>query len=90
MGDMDLSRIFTQGTEKWMLIDKDLCGLVDQLRATGYCHTLEVELRFAKIPDDSKKCGFTNLLPEFREKGTVIITNTVHSNRLLHSSARNC
>ena len=75
---------------KWTLIDKDLCGLVDQLRTTGYCHTLEVELRFAKIQDDLGKWDFTNVLPEFKEKGIVTIVDVLHGHRLLHSSAHNC
>ena len=74
---MDLSRIFAQGMEKWTSIDKDLCGIVDQLRTMGHCHILEVELRFARVSaDDPGKYSFTDLLPEFGEKGIVTIIDT--------------
>ena len=62
---------FAQETEAWTLVDKQLCGLVDRLRAMGYRHTLEVELRLGRSPG---KDGFTKFLPEFKEKGVVIIT----------------
>ena len=35
----------------------------------GYCHTLEVELRFERI----EKFNFTSVLPKFKEKGVVTI-----------------
>lgn len=89
MGDVDLLKIFVQGMEKWTSIDKDLCGLVDRLRATGYCHTLEVELRFTKTLDDSGIWCFANIFPEFKEKGIVTIVDVVHGNRILYSSTHN-
>ena len=71
------------------MIDKELCRLVDRLRATGYRHTLEVELRLTKIGHDVRKCVFTKFLPEFREKGIVTIVGGEHGDRVLHSSAQN-
>ena len=68
------------------MIDKQLCGLVDRLRAVGYRHTLEVELRLMAIVDDSGECEFANFLPNFREKGNVTIVDTVYGYRILHFS----
>ena len=64
--------------EGWTLIDKQLCGLVDRLRAAGYRHTLEAELRLTGIRDDPGKYYFTEFLPEFREKGLVTITDPIY------------
>ena len=79
--------VFVQGTEAQTLADQELCELVDQLCAMGYCHTLEVELRL-KIGGDPEY-DFTRVLPEFRERGVVTIIDTADGNRLLHSSTRN-
>jgi hypothetical protein len=72
--------------EAWTSIDKRLCELVDQLRETGYRHTLEVELRLMKIRGDPGKYDFTKFLPEFGEKGVVTI---VHDAQVIHSSTHN-
>ena len=53
-------------------VDKQLCEVVDRLRAMGHRHTLEVELRFAG-EDDLDGNDFTHLLPGFREKGVVTV-----------------
>ena len=71
---------------EWALIDEALCRLVDRLRAMGYRHTLEAELRFTQIEEDPGEFDFTMVLPEFRQKGIVTITQTFHGARLLHSS----
>lgn len=84
---MDYWTDFTRKIGDWALIDNQLCRLVDRLRTMGYCHTLEIELRLTKIRDDPGKFGFPKALPEFREKGVVTITDTLHGARLLHSSA---
>ena len=69
-------------------IDVKLCGLVDQLRAMGYRHTLEVELRLTLgIGGGPEECDFSRFLPEFREKGVVTV---VDGDQVLHSSAHNC
>ena len=74
----------------WTLVDEQLCGLVGRLCTMGYHHTLEVEVRLARIEGDLGKYDFTKILPGFREKGTVTIVDTAHGNRRLHhSSARN-
>ena len=75
--------------EEWAFTDKALCKLVDRLRAMGYFHTLEVELRITKIGDGPGGYDFTKFLPEFREKGVVTIIVAVNGDRLLHSSAGN-
>ena len=59
----------------WVSTDEQLCGLVDRLHATGYRHTLEVELRLAGIGSGAEKDYYAEFLPEFREKGAVIITD---------------
>jgi len=81
--------IFPQRAEQWDTIDKGLCGLVDRLRATGYGHTLEVELRFTEVRSDVWKHDFTKFLPKFREKGVVTVIDAVHNDRILHSSTQN-
>ena len=73
--------------EGWVFIDKRLCGLVDRLRAMGYHHTLEAEVRLTEMGDDSGEYDFTTFLPEFRQKGIVTIVRTFHGARLLYSSA---
>ena len=57
----------------WTSIDEQLCGLVDRLRATGYRHTLEVELRPKKPGNDPGEYDPTIFLPKFREKGIVTV-----------------
>ena len=83
MGDWRISK---PEMEAWALIDQHLCRLVDRLRATGYCFTLEAELRLTDIGDDPGKYDFTLFLPEFSEKGIVIIVDAVHGNRVLYST----
>lgn len=80
--------VFTRLTREWVLIDEQLCGLVDRLCVTGYRHTLEVELRFTDIWGDFGEYDFTKVLPEFREKGVVTIIDTAQNDRVLHRSAR--
>ena len=77
---------FAKQTEAWGSIDEQLCMLVDRLRATGYNHTLEVEVRLTEMGHDHRVYDFTILLPKFRQKGIVTITRTFHGTRLLHSS----
>ena len=74
--------------ESWALIDEQLCRLVDWLRARGCHRTLEVELQLMKARGSPVKHGFTDLLPSFREKGVMIITDASDKNRVLHSSNR--
>ena len=85
MGSLKLP---AQRREAWVLIDKQLCQLVDRLCVMGHRHTLEVELRLTEIGNDPEKYDFTNLLLEFREKGVVTVIDAVHGDRLLHSSTR--
>ena len=73
----------------WASVDEQLCGLVDQLRTTGYRHTLEAGLRFADAVDYHEEYNLTDLLPKFREKGIVTIVNESDGERLLHSSTHN-
>ena len=80
-------KTFARRTEAWGLIDEELCMLVDRLRGTGYRHTLEVELRLTQVGDGPEEYDFTQLLPEFTEKGIVTIIDVFHGNRLLYSSA---
>ena len=82
-------RTFAQRMEGWVSVDKELCELVDRLRARGYHRTLVVELQLMTFGDDPGKYDFTRFLPEFREKGIVAIVDTAHGDRVLHSSARN-
>ncbi|KAF9783870.1 hypothetical protein BJ322DRAFT_1067469 [Thelephora terrestris] len=68
--------IFTQGTEAWGPLDKELCQLVTRLGRAGYRRSLEVELRPSKIRDGDfrpRKIDFTRVLPKFRERGFVTI-----------------
>jgi len=69
-------------------VDKRLCGVVDRLRAMGYCHTLEVELRFTWVEGDLD--DFTTVLSEFREKGVVTIVDDVRGDLIYRSSTHNC
>ena len=67
-------------------IEKQLCELVDRLRAMGHRHTLEAELRFSRLKGDLSEGDFAELLPEFREKGVLTVTNTSPGGGVLHSS----
>ena len=71
------------------LIDEQLCGLVDRLRATGYHHTLEVELRLPEVGSDPEEYDFASFFLRFREKGIVTVVDGFSGNRVLHSSAHN-
>lgn len=51
-------------------MDERLCGLVDRLRAMGYRHTLEVELRLVEIRGDPEEYDLTTLFPALRDKGS--------------------
>lgn len=73
--------------DRWAPIDKRLSGLVDRLRTTGYHHTLEVELRFARIGDEPGNIDLTKFMSEFREKGVVTITDAARGDRVFCSSA---
>ena len=89
----DTAKILAEQKGDWALIDKQLCGLVDRLRAAGYCHTLEAKLRLMGIGDDPGRYDpgehdFAKFLPKFREKGVVTVVDTDHGDRLLHSSIR--
>ena len=84
-------RSFAQRMEEWnLVIDKQFCGLVDRLRVTGYGHTLVVELRLMEFGVDPGGYDFTEFLPKFREKGVVVVIDTVHGDRVVHSSTDNC
>ena len=85
---MDDREIFVPEMEYWTLIDEQLCRLVDRLRARGSHRILEVELRLTKAGDYPIKHGFTKLLPVFREKGVMTITDAAYEGRILHSSNR--
>ena len=67
-------------------MDKQLCEVVDRLRAMGHHHTLEVELRFSRVEDDL--IYFTKIFPRFEEKGVVTITDRACGD-LIYRSARN-
>ena len=70
------------------VVDTNLCDMVDRLRVAGYRHTLEVELRFTKVGIDPVRDRCVKLLPEFEEKGVVIITaEGDDGDRVYYSSA---
>ena len=71
------------------LIDRDLCGLVDRLRAAGYRRTLEVELRLTVMGDGPEEYDFAICFPGFEEKGAVTVVDVFRGNRVLHSSTPN-
>ena len=73
--------------EDWASVDEQLCELVDRLRMTGYCHTLEVELRLNNTGDITGKYEFTKFLSKFREKGIVTVVDAFQGHRILHSFA---
>lgn len=82
--------VFNQQAEVWALIENRLCGLVDQLRARGYRHTLEAELRLIIRVGDLGMYDFTTIFPEFREKGVVTIIDAARGDGwFLHSSTLN-
>ena len=77
--------------DRWTsIIEKQLCGLVDRLRATGYRRTLKVELRVMGVGGDQGEYDFTEFLHRFREKGDVVIIDAAHGDRILHCSTHNC
>ena len=81
------AKILAEQNGGWASIDEQLCGLVDRLRAAGYCRTLVAELQLMWIEDrDPGEHDFTAFLPKFREKGVVTVVDTDNGNRL-HSSA---
>ena len=85
--DWGISLANMQGWDS--IIDKQLCGLVDRLRAMGYHHTLEAELRVVKrgrLDSGSGGYGFTRYLPKFREKGVVIVVDAANGDQVVHSS----
>ena len=74
---------------EWDLtIDRQLCGLVDRLRAIGYSHTLEVVLEPTEYEYGAHpgRYDFTKSLPRFRERGVVVVIGTVHGDRVVHPS----
>ena len=73
--------------EQWNFIDTQLCRLVNQLRATGYLHTLEAELRLTGPEVDFGEHDFTKFLSEFRQMGIVTVIDVVHGGQVMHSSA---
>ena len=75
--------IFAQRTGGWALIDKQLCELVDRLRAKGYRHNLEAELQVRRMGGDPGEYDFVKVLPEFREKGVVTIVDADRNDRVL-------
>ena len=89
----EAAKILAEQNGGWALIDKQLCGLVDRLRAAGHRHTLEAELRLMGVGDDPGSYDpgehdFAQFLPKLREKGVVTVIDTDHGDRLLHSSIR--
>lgn len=81
--------VFARRMEEWVLIDEQLCGLVDRLRAMGYRHTLEAELRLVAVEGGPGGYDFAGFLSKFREKGMVTVVNAVRGDRVLHSSIHN-
>jgi len=79
-------RVLLRRMELWASIDRQLCELVDRLRTTGHCHTLEVELRFTHTEGDLSEICFTKFLSGFREKGVVTVIDATCGHRVLHSS----
>jgi hypothetical protein len=58
----------------WASLDTVLSNLVDQLRASGYEHALEVEFRQElKFPEIVSNPGTHILFPDFSGKGKVTI-----------------
>ena len=86
---LDNRKTFAWLMGAWASIDKELCGLVGRLRAIGYQHTLEVELRLMKVGSDPEDYDFTEVFPDFRQKGVVTIIDVADGDRVLHSSTHN-
>ena len=82
-------RVFLPQMEPWTSMDKQLCEVVDRLRAIGHCHTLEVQLRFTQVEGDPSKNGFAYVLPGFREKGVVTIIDGACGGLVHRSSTHN-
>lgn len=82
--------LFSREMKSWDFIDEHLCNLVDRLRAMGYRHILEVELRLGWTVKFPGKHGFARLLPAFRKKGVVTITDAILNGRVVHCSTHNC
>lgn len=76
-------------TSRAGLIDKELCRLVDRLRAAGYRRTLEVELRLLSVVCNPARYEFSKVFPGFEEKGVVSIIYTFNGNQVLRSSIHN-
>ena len=72
--------------QRMALTDGQLCRVVDRLRAMGYRHTLEVELRFAKVECLPGKDDFTKVFPRFKEKGVVMVINHTCGDLVYRSS----
>jgi len=72
-------RLFSREMNVWASADELLCELVARLGRTGYHHTLEVELRLieAERGFSEHDVDLAKVLPEFRERGIVTITNFV-------------
>ena len=68
------------------LLDQQLCKLVDRLCAMEYRFTLEAEFQLTNIGDDSREYDFTLFLPEFSEKGIMIIVDADDGDRVLYST----
>ena len=90
VGDSDHWLNIPSEMKRWASIDEQMCGLVDRLRAMGYCHTLEAEVRLRPEVGDALTIEkISRLLPKFREKGIVSVVDIVHPDRIFHSSVRN-
>ena len=70
--------IFSQGTEVWASIDRQLCTLVAWLGRAGCYRMLEVEFRLLKGGDLDER-DMTRFLVGFRDVGTVTVTSVVPS-----------
>ena len=75
--------------ELWAWIDTQLSELVDRLRAMGHSHTLEAELRFTRLEGNLSEYNFTKFLPQFREKGVLIVIDVAPGGGIIHSSTNN-
>jgi len=72
--------------ESRALLDQQLCRLVDRLCAMEYRFTLEVEFRLTNIRDDPGEYDITQFLPEFSEKGIVIVVDGDDCDRVRYST----
>jgi len=73
----------------WASVDKQLCEVVDRLRAMGHPYMLEVELWFTQVEGDPGEIDFTKVLPEFREKGVVTVIDGACGGLTYRSSTHN-